>query len=268
VSVFFIELMVYRQETAAFVIHLSHLLHGHASKLPSHLRVLDLCTGSGCIPLLFAHSWLLQTRGRTSIEAVGVDISSKAITLARENQQEQAAFYPSSAIKKVDFMRANLFEEQNSSQPPSLLDTLRKMRQTCWDIIISNPPYISPEHFNHTTTRSVRNFEPKQALVPNAADQGLTDNDHGDLFYPRLLEIAKELNTKIMLLEVGDLEQAKRVASLAKGCERWTGVEIWRDDPGAHKEGESDFQGIPIRGEGHGRSVLLWRSDGASWLGK
>jgi methylase of polypeptide subunit release factors len=141
-----------------------------------------------------------------------------------------------------------------------LIDSLRDSRQSRWDILISNPPYISPKQFDHLTARSVRNFEPKLALVPEATEEGLSDHVQGDLFYPRLLDIARELDVKVLLMEVGDLEQAKRVAKLAQGTGSWDSIEIWRDDPSASDEDEDQFQHIPIRGNGNGRSVFCWRT--------
>ncbi|KAE9965694.1 hypothetical protein EG328_009475 [Venturia inaequalis] len=93
---------------------------------------------------------------------------------------------------------------------------MRSGRGTEWDLLICNPPYISPNHFYTTTSRSVRNFEPKLALVPPPSESGLTDEQQGDLFYPRLLHIADKLKSKILLMEVADLSQAERVAAMAQ----------------------------------------------------
>lgn len=35
-----------------------------------------------------------------------------------------------------------------------------------WHVLVSNPPYVSPVQYRRTTTRSVRHFEPRVALVP------------------------------------------------------------------------------------------------------
>lgn len=136
------------------------------------------------------------------------------------------------------------------------------------DMVISNPPYISPDAFNHSTTRSVRNYEPKLALVPERSNRELLENDMGDVFYPRLLEIAKELEAKIVMFEVADLGQAQRVAQMAIQQGIWSTVEIWRDQPSEDGEpgDESGLPGVAIRGLGHGRSVFAWRGEATQWL--
>lgn len=114
--------------------------------------------------------------------------------------------------------------------------------------------------------RSVRKYEPKLALVPPPRLK-FDDAQQGDMFYPRLLKIAQEVEAKVVLLEVADLEQALRVARLAKKLNVFDGVEIWRDDPDISFQ--STFEdGLEVRGEGNGRSVLCWRGVGGHWLGK
>lgn len=130
-----------------------------------------------------------------------------------------------------------------------------------WDIIISNPPYISPESFKSTTTRSVRKYEPRVALVPPKAT-GIDEYDHGDTFYPRIIDIAAASKAKILLVEVGDRAQAERVALMCMERNIWSRVEIWKDDP-RRKIGDTYFieqglQGIDVVGQGEGRSVFCW----------
>lgn len=126
------------------------------------------------------------------------------------------------------------------------------------------------------TARSVRDYEPKQALVPRSYDteQNSAEQD-GDIFYPRLLEIAEQVRAKIVLFEVADLTQATRVARMAVEGKRWEGIEIWRDHPSANGDSEeyvatSDSESeseIKILGKGNGRSVFLYRGKGTQWLG-
>jgi hypothetical protein len=185
-----------------------------------------------------------------------------------------------------------------------------------WDILISNPPYISPSAFNHTTTRSVKKYEPRLALVPPPIQSPTTaslhpkslttqhfnphslnpdqDQDQGDLFYPHLLTIATTISAKVILFEVADLEQAKRVAEMARRQGSWDGVEIWRDDPVGYSDedgnrrddgedfGEGDGEGerelmmmktetetesgIKLLGRGNGRTVVAYREEGKDWM--
>lgn len=138
-----------------------------------------------------------------------------------------------------------------------------------WDILISNPPYISPNAFNHTTTRSVRAFEPKTALVPPAGS-GISDVEQGDAFYPRLLKIANEVEVQLCLFEVADLDQAIRVAHMVRDSGSWDGVEIWRDCPELADESDEDclHDGFEVIGQGNGRSVVCWRGRGSEWIGR
>lgn len=126
---------------------------------------------------------------------------------------------------------------------------------------MSNPPYISSFGFNRDTSRSVRNWEPKLALVPpTMAKEDLNGVHPADVFYPRILEASK--GAKVVVMEVADLEQAKRVARLAIG--KWKIVEIWRDWPTFDaEEGEElsiliEDQMVAVKGTGHGRSVVCW----------
>jgi len=136
-----------------------------------------------------------------------------------------------------------------------------------WDILISNPPYISPSAFWKTTTRSVRGFEPKLALVPPPKEQQ-SDTERGDMFYPRLLELAREVEAKVVLLEISDMEQAIRVSQRALKLNIFDGVEIWREQPDASASATTTEDGITVVGEGNARSVICWRGLGTSWLGK
>lgn len=134
-------------------------------------------------------------------------------------------------------------------------------------MVISNPPYISPRSFNKDTSRSVRNYEPKLALVPTDSPSILTDLNPmekdmsiGDSFYPRLLEIAETVNASTLLLEVADMEQAKRVVAQAIKLGSWNMFEIWRDWPNEQlSEILVDGTVVRVIGDGDGRSVIARR---------
>ncbi|KAH0348212.1 modification methylase HemK, partial [Aureobasidium melanogenum] len=145
-------------------------------------------------------------------------------------------------------------------------------RDGCWDILISNPPYISPQAFDNTTQRSVKRYEPRLALVPPPQNSALSSKvDQGDNFYPRLLEIAQNVGAKIVLFEVADLEQAQRVALMAKDQGIWDDIEIWRDYPSEHDSdaeigNTTALKDVKILGTGNGRSVFAYRGDARDWL--
>jgi methylase of polypeptide subunit release factors len=280
----------FRQETAASISHLVSLLSCGGGSKPQNLRVLDLCTGTGCIPLLFHHdfhAYKPKLNKNTSLQLVGVDVSQRALSLAKENrdlqlhaQAQQIVFahkQRSRALQEMRFLQADVLRGERDAEPhspPGVLAALRiKSRTTGFlklDILISNPPYISSTDYVRTTARSVRDYEPKLALVPPTSQDTRTAD--GDAFYPRLLEIAIQVEAKVVLLEVADLAQAERVATMAAESGHWQGIEIWRDEPGAVSASIETTtvakQIVRIRGSGNGRSVFLYRDQGKSWLSR
>ena len=111
--------------------------------LPRRARVLDLCTGSGCI----AWSLALEVPG-TSV--VGVDISRQALEVARS----QDFPLPTGAQAPV-FIQADI------------LDTAQPFPFGPFDWVLSNPPYIM-EAEKAQMRRNVLDFEPPAALfVPD-----------------------------------------------------------------------------------------------------
>lgn len=214
--------------------------------------MLDLCTGTGCISLLL-HAILAKHIPKSEI--LGIDISHKAIALATQNLHHNVALghLPQSANKHVQFLQADIFLEN-------------EFQRSKWDMVISNPPYISPHGFNKDTSRSTRSYEPRIALVPVCGGATRTDlaaaeldSSIGDAFYPKLLDIAEKSNACLLLVEVADLEQAKRVVTQAirRGC--WDKFEIWRDWPDMNIMSKALINGatVDIIGEGHGRSILI-----------
>ena len=115
------------------------------------LRVLDLCTGSGCIAVALARSLKFP-------EITAVDVSAPALRVAVEN---------ASMLKtKVRFLERDIFKWNPSDS---------------YDIIVSNPPYID-ESERKGMEENVLRYEPSQALfVPD---------DNPLIFYRRIAEIA------------------------------------------------------------------------------
>jgi methylase of polypeptide subunit release factors len=133
------------------------------------------------------------------------------------------------------------------------------------DIIVSNPPYISREAFRKETTRSVRNWEPTLALVPpKFPNEDLPEGvDHADIFYHRLLVLHSDtFNSQVLIMEVGDAAQARRVAKMAVDHYGMSNhVEIWKDNPNANLLENiriGDFT-VSVRGRGSFRAVALFR---------
>ena len=106
------------------------------------LRVIDLCTGSGCIAVALARNLPFST-------VVATDISDAALAVARENAK---ALYAD-----VRFISSDLLTAQG-----------RAAAAGSYDIIVSNPPYIVDSE-KKDMSPNVLEFEPHGALfVPDA----------------------------------------------------------------------------------------------------
>ncbi|KAK2602422.1 hypothetical protein N8I77_008956 [Diaporthe amygdali] len=269
--------LIPRPEPEAYTTHLANLIKQDSllsqgdNQSPSALRVLDLCTGTGCIALLLYS--LLRRAIPASLHVLGVDISARAVRLAHENLARNTAkglvSAPQSPGQSVDFIRGDVFSDSLLAEVETQAAGGADRRQA-WDILVCNPPYVSRWAFAHQTARSVRNYEPKIAQVPAAVYGGGAVRPE-DVFYARLLDIAARLGPSVMLFEVGDLEQALRVAEMVLDHKDLVSsgssvsVEVWRDWPdAAPEEGEETSakvrgggREVHIRGSGHGRSVFI-----------
>lgn len=96
------------------------------------MKVLDVCTGSGCVLISIL-------KNSNKVEGVGVDISKQAINIAKENAKSNDVI--------AEFEKSDLFD--------SVLGT--------FDMIVSNPPYI-PTDVIPTLMPEVAQFEPYIAL--------------------------------------------------------------------------------------------------------
>lgn len=261
--------LIPRQETEAYTSHLVDLIKSgkllgvKPQKHDDGLNVIDFCTGTGCIPLLLfssLHRWF------KTLSVRGMDISPTAVQLAEENivRNINTGSIPKPAEdQSLEILRGDIFKEVD----------IQSLASTRWDIMISNPPYISRNNWNYGRGNlgfSVRKYEPKLALVPN--DDSLVPPGwvHEDLFYARLLELAERLGPRVVLLEVGDQGQARRVLARLSRFElgNHSQIEVWRDWPDLEPvDGEEDrlhittLDGpgwaIPVKGSGHIRSILI-----------
>jgi len=133
--------------------------------------VLDLCTGSGCIAIAIALEF-----PRAHVDAA--DISADALTVAVKNLEAY------SLDDRVELIQSDLFDA---------------LEDRCYDIIVSNPPYVPPssmpglpEEYKH---------EPALALV--AEDNGL------ELVARILAQAAGHLNEGgLLIVEVGESREA------------------------------------------------------------
>jgi HemK-like putative methylase len=140
--------------------------------IPKPAKILDLCSGSGCISIALAKAF-----PQSIVD--GIDISPAAIRLARYNQRSIGN------LPNLKFHHLDLFSR----------DSMREFQT--YSLIVSNPPYISKAEYLQLD-RSVAEFEDPRALL--AADNGLEFYQHitsmKHLFAPNSL----------LVYEIGDTQ--------------------------------------------------------------
>ncbi|MCL2294628.1 MAG: peptide chain release factor N(5)-glutamine methyltransferase [Spirochaetes bacterium] len=111
---------------------------GDSALLP--VRILDLCTGSGCVAIALQH----ELGGRAVVEAS--DISAEAETVFYKNCENILG-------KKLPFHKSNLFNSIKSK----------------YNIIVSNPPYLRNIHVDEM----ISNQWPEPEIALRGGDDGL-----------------------------------------------------------------------------------------------
>jgi release factor glutamine methyltransferase len=159
----------------------------YLSPTPS-IRILDVCTGSGCIALALAREF-------PEALVYGTDISGTAIKYAEANAKVNG-------ITNATFLKGNLFEPVEQQHPI-------KQAPFKFSLIISNPPYIRSDEIK-TLQPEIQNWEPAEAL-----DGG----DNGIDYYHAIISVAPKYMEKqgCLLLELG-MGQAGEVISIAKAA--------------------------------------------------
>lgn len=191
------EALVPRQDTEVLVEEVMKHLH-------DGMRILDMCTGSGCILLSLLHY-------SNDCEGVGVDLSGQALAVARKNYGRFCAQRPD---MKARFLEGDLFGafapgEESAIGKKADADGVMGGCGGRYDIIVSNPPYIKTDVID-TLMPEVREYEPVAAL------DGGTD---GLVFYRRIAgEAGAYLNGGGMLFfEIG-CEQAADVCRIIENA--------------------------------------------------
>ena len=130
-------------------------------------NILDLCTGSGCIAIACAYAF-----DEAQIDAS--DISADALAVAEVNRQNHAL---EERLKLIEY---NLFES---------------IPEKRYDIIVSNPPYVSAEEMAQLPTEF--EFEPGTTALA-AGETGM------DIVLPMLIQARDYLTDEgILVVEVG-----------------------------------------------------------------
>jgi protein-(glutamine-N5) methyltransferase, release factor-specific len=141
-------------------------------------RILDLCTGSGIIAIT-----LKKEIVEKYTEIVASDISEKALSIAIENANNNNA--------NITFIKSDLFDNISGK----------------FDLIISNPPYISYKD-KITIKDSVLNYDPHLALFAE---------EDGIYFYRKIIENAVHYLSKdgVIFFEIG-YDQKEKILELGK----------------------------------------------------
>lgn len=160
------------------------------------LKILDIGSGSGCIPIALK-------RKLRKAEVWSCDISKEALAVAKQNALALGA--------DINFLQLNFLDEKETTNLP------------VFDIIVSNPPYV-PERDKATMQPNVLHYEPHTALF-------VPDND-ALIFYKTIAAFAKQHlnNNGSIFLEIHE-EYGNAVKDLFLS-EGFTSVEIKKDMQG------------------------------------
>lgn len=142
-------------------------------------RLLDMCTGSGCILLSMLH--YISKNKQMQSKGLGVDVSEKALETARANADALHI--------DADFLHSDLFEQVEGS----------------FQMIVSNPPYIRTDVIE-TLQEEVKGHDPVLAL------DGRAD---GLYFYRKIVREAKHclVSGGSLLFEIG-ADQGEAVSAM------------------------------------------------------
>ena len=173
-------------------------------------KVLDMCTGSGCILLSLAHFCRLK-------RAVGADLQKEALEVAKQNEKR---------------LKDKLRLEEYSAE--WICSDLFAQIKGKFDCIVSNPPYI-PTAVIAKLAEEVKGHEPYLAL--DGGEDGLSFyrrliKEAGNYFYPGgflCLEIGFDQGemVEVLLRENGfsEIERKKDLAGLDRVCMgRWNPI--------------------------------------------
>jgi release factor glutamine methyltransferase len=127
--------LIPRPETEILVEEVLKVCSGRKTE---NLRILEIGTGSGAISIALAHEL-------KNAQIIATDISQDAINVALRNAQIN------NVASQIHFLLGNLFETVSGK----------------FDIIVSNPPYISNEEYDCLPS-GIRDFEPETALLAGA----------------------------------------------------------------------------------------------------
>ena len=165
----------------------------------SESRVLDMCTGSGCIIISLAASGHTSENG-----AVAIDISDDALKVADYNKKYNNADY-------IKLIKSDMFSSSECEQ--------YKNEDNRFDVIVSNPPYIPTKDIDELS-EEVRLHDPVLAL------DGDTD---GRKFYKAITKQSVNYlkENGYLCYEIG-YNQAEDVRNIMEQC-GYSGIKVIKD---------------------------------------
>ncbi len=192
------DVLIPRPETELLVESAVHAVKDRSSPM----RIIDLCTGSGCLAVALAKE-LPQAR------ILATDTSLQALSVARGN----ARFHD--VADRIRFFEGDLFG------PLEDLDIHGQV-----DIIVSNPPYIPSGDFK-TLQPEVRDYEPVTALLAGP---------EGTEVHRRIIDDAPDFLNEggHLIMEMG-LGQAGHLAYLLRERRDYGSVEVLKDLAGINR---------------------------------
>lgn len=129
------------------------------TKSPNLIKILDIGTGSGCIPISLK-------KNVPNAEVFAIDVSVNALEIAQKNADINGV--------DVTFIQKDILKVENLTFD---------FRHSTFDIIVSNPPYVRNLE-KHEIKPNVLDYEPHLALF--------VEDDDALLFYRKITELAQK----------------------------------------------------------------------------
>jgi len=168
------------------------------------LSILDIGTGTGCIPISLAKNLKNET-----ISAI--DVSSNALKIAKQNASLNNV--------TIDFFELDILQAENLNKL-SVSAQSKTHSNNKYDIIVSNPPYVR-ELEKVEIKNNVLNNEPHLALF--------VDNENPLIFYKKIADLAKSHLTKngLLFFEINQYLSNETVTMLKE--KEFTNIELKKD---------------------------------------
>jgi release factor glutamine methyltransferase len=148
--------LIPRPETEELVDWIINEIRNSKSEI-RNLKMLDIGTGSGCIPIAIK-------KNIPELNAFALDVSADALTVAGQNAELNNA--------EINFIEGDILQQEISGKI-----------NLGFDIIVSNPPYIRKSEINKMH-KNVVGFEPHLALF--------VDDEDALIFYKHIANYAKQ----------------------------------------------------------------------------